>query len=172
MPVTLIWCTFSLTSETFAFDFLLPLPLPWGFESLCQQSAALCADIHHRSTQISTVGSLEPLPMWRCFGILVTVLALLPNFPLTFTRFLEKASTSNGSSSRGVHVCCCLEDASAPQVIFCGRAQTIEVSKFFHVQLKLYLRWLARVRDGARLSYLIQNGISTVRFVVTSQQLQ
>ena len=47
-----------------------------------------------------------------------------------------------------VRVCCCLEDASAPQVIFCRHAQTIEVSQL------MCLQWLRRIRNDACLCSL------------------
>ena len=55
-----------------------------------------------------------------------------------------------------------LEDASAPQVIFCCHAQCIKCSRVADVQLKMCFQWLRHIRNDASLFYLIRNGICTV----------
>ena len=51
------------------------------------------------------------------------------------------------------------EDASAPRVILSRHAQCVEVSQLSHVQLKMCLQRLRRVRNDARLVQLVWHGI-------------
>ena len=48
----------------------------------------------------------------------------------------------------------------------------VEVSQLSHVQLKMSLQRLRRVRNDARLFHLVGNEISTVRLLVSSHQFQ
>ena len=92
----------------------------------------------------------------------------LGKLPLPFVPCLVRASTSVGWSSCVFTFASRLEGASAPSVIFCGHAQTIEVSKFLRVQSKMCLQWLRRVSHDTCLCFFwIPNGIRTVRFVVS-----
>ena len=74
-------------------------------------------------------------------------------FTVTFFAFL---ATFLALAEFPFHVGCRLEDASAPQVIFCRGAPLIEDSQFFNVQL-VCLQWFQRVRNDARLCHVVRN---------------
>ena len=152
----------------FAFVLRLHLPVP-TVSKLCVRTfhnfdthlrnAKVFLDFVHRNL----------LPACVFFALLATFLALAeftfhlpcPGEDIEFHRIVM-----------GLHVCCRREDASALQVIFCCHAQSIKVSKFTNVQLKVRLQWLRRVRNGARQFHLVGNGIRAVCLTASPHQFQ
>ena len=133
--------SFALISVTLDFDLPVPLPLPSDLCSCLYLQPQLCNRVFHSFGTLHRIACVQLSILRKLFRS--DSISLSCQLSCPYRIFLCLSLFGRGHqlpSSRGR-----LEDASAPQVIFCCHVQCIKYFKVADIQLKMCLQRFRRV---------------------------